>query len=280
MNTIKLFLLNHKSILTFFYALMYYSGFVYYQVCKLLNFPYLGGYLFSRQEFFRGRNIIIKRILKDFKIPQNGKMDILEIGVYAGGNTLLIAKTLKKLNIKFQITCVDPWKAYDEEKYNQSLKFFYKKFNDSLKNGKVFALYKHNIKSSGVEKHIRIIKKNSKSFFSKNSKKFDLIFIDGSHKFKDVFLDIKYSKKNLKESGLIIIDDYELKFSKTNLDKNFKNQCDFEGISSYSKNKQLFHPGVTKAVYKHFGNIEPVNGLMIVKKKKNIFKAVYSAYRG
>ena len=97
---------------------------------------------------------------------------------------------------------------------------------------------------------------------------------------KMFFQILNIQKKNLKEGGLIIIDDYELKFSKTKLDKNVKNQCDFEGISSNSKNKQLFHPGVTKAVYKHFGNIEPVNGLMIVKKKKNIFKAVYSAYRG
>jgi hypothetical protein len=71
-----------------------------------------------------------------------------------------------------------------------------------------------------------------------------------------------------------------LKFSKTNLGKNVKNQYDFEGISSNSKNKQLFHPGVTKAVYEHFGNMEPINGLLIVKKKKNIFKAVYPAYRG
>ena len=274
MNSIKLFLLSHKNVLNIIYTLIYYLGFFYYKICKFINKPYVGGYLFSRQEFFRGRNKVIIKILKDFKIPSNKKVDILEIGVYAGANTLLIGRTLKNLNYKFYITCVDPWKAYDEGKYDQSLKFFYKKFNMSLSNGKVFELYKHNIKSASLIKHIKIVKRSSEVFFLKNSKKFDLIFIDGSHKFKDVFLDIKYSKKNLKEGGLIIVDDYELKFSKTNLDKSVKNQSDFEGISSNSKNKQLFHPGVTKAVYRHFGNIGSINGLMIVKKNKNVFKEI------
>lgn len=38
--------------------------------------------------------------------------------------------------------------------------------------------------------------------------KFDLIFIDGSHEFMDVFLDILYSKQLCHEKTIVLIDDY------------------------------------------------------------------------
>ena len=45
-------------------------------------------------------------------------------------------------------------------------------------------------------------------FFKKNSKFFDVIFVDGSHFADDVFKDFKNSWIILKKNGTLILDDY------------------------------------------------------------------------
>ena len=78
------------------------------------------------------------------------------------------------------------------------------------------------------------------------------------------------SKKFLKNGGLIIGDDYEIKFS--DVDFNILNsKKNNEDISFENKKKISFHPGVTMAVYKHFGNIKPINGIFVIKKNRNKF---------
>lgn len=262
---IKVILYKYPVLLDLAYRSWYYSGWCVYIIKKFFNLPYIGGYLFSQQELFRGRKKIIKKILQSLKNKKLKFVNVLEIGVYAGQNTLFIAKILKEINIKFYITCVDPWKSYNIT-HDKSFNFYYKKFNEGLDYGKVLNLLKYNLKSASIEKKVKIIKKNSELFFKKNKQIFDIIFIDGSHNYKDVLFDIKHSKKFLKTGGIIVGDDYEVKFSDVhsnvlkNLPKNHKD------ISFQSKQNKSFHPGVTKAVYECFGNIDPVSGLFVIKK--------------
>lgn len=51
------------------------------------------------------------------------------------------------------------------------------------------------------------IRKTSDNFFKKNKKKFDIIFIDGDHKYLQVQKDILNSVKFLKKDGVILIHD-------------------------------------------------------------------------
>ena len=51
------------------------------------------------------------------------------------------------------------------------------------------------------------IRKTSNDFFSTNKNKFDLIFIDGLHEYKQVKKDILNSLKCLKENGIILVHD-------------------------------------------------------------------------
>ena len=274
-SLIKIILYKNPILLDLVFRVRYYSGYCFYIVKKFFNLPYLGGYLFSQQELFRGRKKIIKKILESLKNKKIKFVNILEIGVYAGENTLFIAKILKEINIKFNITCVDPWRSYNV-KHDQEFNFYYKKFNDGLDNGKVLNLFKYNLKCILIEKKVKIIKKTSKLFLLKNTQIFDLIFIDGSHDYKDVLFDIQYSKKFLKNGGIMVGDDYEVKFSDANPDV-FKNLLrNNKELSFQSKQNISFHPGVTKAVYDHFGNIDQINGLFVIKKNKKNF---YSANR-
>jgi predicted O-methyltransferase YrrM len=267
---IKIILYKYPTLLDLAYRSWYYSGYCVYIVKNFFNLSYIGGYLFSQQELFRGRKKIIKKILEKLNNKKVKFVNVLEIGVYAGQNTLFIAKILKEININFYITCLDPWRSYNTV-HHKSFNFYYKKFNDGLDYGKVLNLLKYNLKSISIEKKVKVIKKESKLFFLKNKQMFDLIFIDGSHNYKDVLFDIKYSKKFLKNGGIIVGDDYEVKFSDVhsnalkNLSKNHKE------LSFQSKQGRSFHPGVTKAVYRYFGNINPIKGLFVVKKNNRKF---------
>jgi len=268
-NKIKLFLFKTPLLLDLIFKARFYFGFFFYKICKFYNLPYLGGYLFSKQELYRGRKIIIKKILESLKFTKIKSLSILEIGVYAGDNTLHIAKILNLLNIKYTITCVDPWKS-ETFGYSKNFSFYYKKFNEGLNSGKVFNLFKYNINAININKKVKIFKKTSKVFFKKNNSTFDLIFIDGSHQYKNVLFDINYSKKFLKNGGLIIGDDYEIKFYDVDFDI-LNSKKNNEDISFKNKKKISFHPGVTMAVYKHFGNIKPINGIFVIKKNRNKF---------
>lgn len=87
---------------------LYWIGFVNYLLCKLFKVPYIGFYLFSNQDNFRGRVEVLKKIL-NFKCKTSTKLNILEIGTYCGQNILEISKILKKNNLYFSITSVDPY---------------------------------------------------------------------------------------------------------------------------------------------------------------------------
>ena len=222
----------------------YYSGYPIYIFYKILKRPYIGSYLFSDQEAGRNRLNLIRSILK--KINKK-KLNILELGVYCGQNTLSISGLNQ--NSKVSHYCVDIFRDYSVSDTNDD--FRYKKYKENLKNKKVYKLFLHNLESiKRKNKNIKffIKKKTTEDFFLNNLIKFDLIIIDASHKFDYVYKDIISSKKSLIDNGFIVGDDYEIEaknLSTTTLEKNKNSDL----IYSKRYNKS-YHPGVTLAVKK------------------------------
>jgi len=256
-------------IIEIFHIIHYYTGYIFYKYSILCNKVYIGGYMFSRQEIARGRHKILRNILNlvvKKKIKNKKKtIEILEIGSFCGESTIMMGNFLLKKKIPFKITCVDVWSSFSLESYSD---FFLVKINENLKNGKVFSLFKHNIKNSGFSKNIKVIKGDSNIVLKNIKKKFDLIFIDGSHSYKYVFNDIKNSIKILNNNSYLVGDDYEIPYNKTkhlNYTKLIKENIDC--IYDY-KNKMNMHPGVTLAVNKFFGSIPSRNGLFVKQLKK------------
>ena len=125
-------------------------------------------------------NSIINKNLKDFSY--------LEIGSWEGTSALYI---LKNFNPK-SVVCVDIWDLYDDDyKYEQSERFKNFKFNLKEYDQK-FSFYKN----------------TSDNFFKNNKKKFNLIYIDGSHEAQQVYRDLRNSWNCLEDDGVIICDDY------------------------------------------------------------------------
>ncbi|MDC3036742.1 class I SAM-dependent methyltransferase, partial [Candidatus Pelagibacter sp.] len=117
------------------------------------------------------------------------KKDFLEIGSFEGISALYVLENYPNINL----TCVDAWNAETDGNQNFNIKLVEKNFNTNIKKYK---------------KRIKKIKNYSKVFFLQNKKKFDIIYVDGSHKAKDVFDDCVSSWKILKKNGLLILDDF------------------------------------------------------------------------
>src|SRR6266542_2671419 len=123
----------------------------------------------------------------------NKKINVLEIGVFEGRSTTWILEELIK-NPKSKVIGIDT-------------------FEEMFANHDSEPTFHENIKESGKENQIEIIKKKSFDALSKlNYEKeirFDFIYVDGSHLSCDALSDIVLSWNLLKIGGIMIIDDYE-----------------------------------------------------------------------
>lgn len=188
---------------------------------------------------------IVEAIQDDFQY------EVLEIGSWAGGSTITFAEALKKYNGgRGKIIAVDAWQSFHGSDHIE--KPSHAVMEKALKDGKIFDLFLHNIKSAGVENLVEIKRGWSRDVLpTLKPESLDLIFIDGSHFYKDVLLDLQNSIPLLKNGGVICGDDLELQF----------NEVDQERFTEHKDNDTFldpklglkYHPGVTFAVHEFFG---------------------------
>lgn len=122
----------------------------------------------------------------------NNAKDILEIGCAYGTSGMVLINSLIK-NGGGNLTSIDPYQTTQWKNVG--------KYNID----KIIELNKNDI----IVKHELIQELSSialNNYVNKN-KYFDLIFIDGSHSYLDVLIDIFCSIKLLKKGGLMILDD-------------------------------------------------------------------------
>jgi predicted O-methyltransferase YrrM len=119
---------------------------------------------------------------KNFEKFKNKKINILEIGSYAGGSAAAFVKYFPNVNI----FCFD---------INIS-NFKYKSINIH-----VFGI------DINLEKKINKLLESI--FFQYNFKGFDLIIDDGSHNLSDILNGLKFFFKHVKSNGVYIIEDFK-----------------------------------------------------------------------
>lgn len=96
-------------------------------------------------------------------------------------------------------------------------------------------------KANGYSNH-KIVQMRSEDFWESNKEKFDLIYIDGSHLYYDVSLDLTEAWKVLNDGGLLLCDDWDHKKNNT-VDTNGK-------FAEY---------GVSLACWEFFRDAHPAN---------------------
>lgn len=113
---------------------------------------------------------------------------IVEIGSWAGGSAIVWAEQLKEMNLNGKVICIDSWSLYDEitdRPHPQgSTRHRMKK---AITRNAIFRLFLHNINASGHDDIVRYSRGSSDEFLPLlRESHFDLIYIDGNHRYKYV----------------------------------------------------------------------------------------------
>ena len=113
--------------------------------------------------------------------------------------------------------------------------------------------FRENLKKSGSQGKVNILKGTSQERLRQLPQdSFDIIYIDGSHHAKHVFLDAALSWDLLKDGGLLIFDDYELAPRKVPADLRPKLPID-AFLMAFGEELELVHKGWQVAVRKTKG---------------------------
>lgn len=132
---------------------------------------------FFRPNYERG--ILLYYLIRKYNIES-----VLEIGFGRGYSSFCMAKAMSDHGIEGKITTVDP--NLNEEFLNGLTKVFRKEWFEK----------------------INFVKGYSQEFFNDNKEKYDLIFIDGDHRYEAVKTDWESSKDLFNK--FILFDDYHL----------------------------------------------------------------------
>ena len=169
----------------------------------------------------------LEKIIEKYNIKK-----VLEVGSYLGmGSTKIFAKNCEEVH------CI--------ENFSTNLKFNLD-INNEIMSFNQFDLFNLAVKG---KPNIKIFNKDSKNAYKQiNDNYYDLVFIDGSHYYPDVMLDIKNYYYKLKKNGILMGDDcqgylkdFDTSFIIDNLDNH--NTVNIENFK-YSQ----IHPGVIMAV--------------------------------
>jgi hypothetical protein len=125
---------------------------------------------------------LIEIILKA-SFSKKNNLSTLILGSYEGHSALFF----HTFNKSWKINCVDIWDKNKFLNYNTKAEDYFNKNTNFFRN------------------KIKKIKSTTKKFFLENSNNFDLIYLDASHKCKDVKFDCISSWKILNINGVLII---------------------------------------------------------------------------
>lgn len=134
------------------------------------------------------------------KLPENPK--VLEVGTFVGTSVIEILRNTPGSTA----TVIDSWVDYEETNDGINTNM------DKLTTRKIEETFYSNVKRSGLENRVKVLKGTSYDRLLELVKQdalFDFIYIDGSHKCLDVYVDACLAWKLLKPGGgVIVFDDF------------------------------------------------------------------------
>jgi len=203
---------------------------------------------------------------------KHNHVQVLEIGSWCGASTLTWGESIEKyFNSNGSITCVDAWVPYIDLGVNPTEDI--QMIDNALRKNEVFDVFKHNIQFLTNSIEIKIHKGWSQDILPSLEKEtYDLVYIDGDHKYDIVVSDIKNAVPLLRNGGIMCGDDLELQLhecepSISNINQNVDRLYN-EALDTY------YHPGVTQAVGEYFGAISSWAGYWAVEKCDNGWKNI------
>jgi hypothetical protein len=141
-------------------------------------------------------NYIIEKYFEDtgLNFSKSNPCRFLEIGVWQASTLPRVVQHFGKI---FDYVGVDPYGSLVDDPYKGQ----FWETNDEAE--KVFQSANATFERHGAE----LVRLTSKDFFQSNNSLFDIIFVDGDHRYATALEDMETALERLKDGGLLIVDD-------------------------------------------------------------------------
>jgi predicted O-methyltransferase YrrM len=200
-------------------------------------------------------------------------VNILEIGSWAGASTITWARAIKDLGLTGSVHCVDIWEPYFDLEANPAE--IYEKMNRAADHDVIFQEFRRNISAAGVEEIVTIARGNSREVLpTLADSSYQIIFIDGSHLYEDIYNDIVQAKRLVEDGGIVCGDDFELPVGA--VDQAVHRQA-LSGNVDFTEDPSSgvgYHPGVSQAIADAFGDVSVWDGLWAMRRSGIDFEAI------
>ena len=216
----------------------YYPALLKYKINLAFQKPYFGR-IYLAQQTTPDRVMAMRKLIREELREGKSDYNILELGSWTGSSAILWGEECKKVGVG-KILCIDSWSNSTE--YSGEMA-------SGLKNNEIEELFKHNIRTSGLDSYVKYIRGTTDEILPKLEEKYDLIYIDACHLYNQVKKDIRNSLKLIKPGGIICGDDMDIVPNLSDmsfLEANRNIACiKYPGHGSV-------HPGVILAVLEEF----------------------------
>ena len=236
--------------------------------------PYFGPVMASRQGVADRHGYMQGIIEMECSGGDKAYYRILEIGSWAGGSAITWSDAIKKFNGgNGSVICVDPWIRYTQRDFSKAK--VCEIMDEALKTGEIIDLFFHNIRASGHEDVVRLIKGRSDEILPLlRPNQFDLAFVDGNHSYQQVLKDLENATPLVRDGGILCGDDLELQVPVIDV-KHAKRNSEVAYLLD-PKSNEWFHPGVTLAVADWFGAVSAWEGFWAMRKRGHGWEKVVS----
>ncbi|MBB3267910.1 putative O-methyltransferase YrrM [Azospirillum sp. OGB3] len=218
---------------------------------------------------------IVSRVLE-----QKDHIRILEIGSWCGVSSLIFAEAIQKFskgevpNPDSFLLCVDPWTPYLDNA-DLAHQEHYRLMEQAAASDAVYETFRHNTALGARLTGVRIdhVRGDSRSVLPYlRNEYFDIVYIDGSHYYEAVKSDIEHAMRLVESGGFICGDDLEGQLHDVD-----EEQCVANRNSDFIRDVRTggqYHPGVTLAVGRAFGNVSNYGGFWVARKGADGYEKV------
>jgi len=150
---------------------------------------------------------LLKEITKIIEKNEKDCIDIIEIGTWKGLSANKMANLCKSKNKQSRIVCVDTFLGSPEHMDGEWASNGLDRVNGIPC---LFETFRNNTKilqNHDIIYPFPISSMEAAHFILKKQTNFDVIFIDGSHEYESVLMDISLFWKILKKGGIMVLDD-------------------------------------------------------------------------
>ena len=195
------------------------------------------------------------------------RVDVLEVGSYEGQSTLYFNHSISDMFPDGgSVTCVDPWAPYHSpEQLVAGL--VYENMDADLRSGVVFERFKKNIQKANPRVPIGYFRGTlaQAMMLMLTGCWFDVVYLDGDHRYTSVREDIANAKRLVRVGGLICGDDLEAQLDESAVER-ARELVEVDYQDDY-------HPGVSLAVHEAFGRVWCENSVWAMKRTLNGWSA-------